>query len=199
MTFLKIIVSIAIAVVLLVFLNNFFAKVFPQSQFDSYYMTNDPYKKCEDLSPYLSGQEFKVDQAQQDKYDKCIKTAQQESNDKIAMESLCAWSKGVIVLIVLVVVAILLFKRFPFYSSALIGCGLLFLLTYPTIFRYGGVDFLYVGTGDLSESIKNQVAFFKLLISLVGFVALSAADLFFFEKHHSPSAPIQPTINSTQL
>ena len=188
MVFLKIIVSIAIAAVLLVFLNNLFARFSPVSTDYS-----DGYSKCQHLSPYkdiqVSTSENIIDRTMQDQYDKCIREKQQESNDQYALQNLYAWIKGIVVLLVLVSVAVLLFKKYPFFSSALIGCGLLFLLSYPTFSRYGGLDFLYGSGGDLSASVRNQVAIFKLLASLIGFLALSVADVFFFERHHVDQPP----------
>jgi hypothetical protein len=197
MTFLKVIVSFALAVLLLVFLNNLMAQIFPPAQDAyNYEATNSPYKKCESLSPYAKGTNYQeVRSEERAAYDKCIKEEGQRQSDKQAMDNLYNWTKSIVVLSILVVIAIFLFKKYPFYSSALIVAGVLFAISYPLFTRYGGVGLFGGASENLSESVRNKVALFKVFISAAGFAFLSLADLLFFEKHQAQliSKPVDKT------
>jgi len=186
MTFLKVIASIAAAVLLVIFLNNLMAKVFPVKSF-SY---SSYYDKCSALQRTSSPETAQSVNIPYNQYDKCINNERQKENDEKALLSQYLWMRSIIVLILLVVVSILIFKKFPFFSSAIIGGGLAFAISYPLLGLYGG-DF--GGGEDLSANIKNQVSLMKTLISFIGFAGLTLADILFFEKEHKETAaqPIQ--------
>lgn len=188
MGFLKVITSIAIAILFLIFLNNLMAMIFPVSNsLNGYYGgSSEAYKKCESLQPDYSNNtdsnspEIKT---AQDAYLKCTDDAQREVNDEAAIQSQYIWLRAIIVLLLLVGVSIFMFKKFPFYGSSLIGAGLLFVLTYPIFARTGFSFDMFSGGGDLSASVKTQTQMMKLIISFIGAAGLSLADVLFFERH----------------
>lgn len=225
MGFLKVITSIAIAILFLIFLNNLMAMIFPVSNGGSSYYSgsSDAYKKCESLQPDYSknidsnSPEIKTAQGE---YQACTDKAQRELNDKTAIESQYIWLRAIIVLLILVGVSIFMFKKFPFYGGSLIGAGLLFVITYP-IFAKTGFSFdMFSGGGDISASVKTQTQLMKMLISFVGATGLSVADVMFFEKHkennvltqnnnlppepqivqqNTPIPPVYPNPTTTQM
>lgn len=202
MAFLKVITSLAIATFCIIFLNNLMAIVFPPADpYTSQYDT-EAYKKCELLepdseptfddsatpadpnSPALgTSQEMKDDTAAREAYDKCTTAASQEFNDKQAIEGQYQWLRSIVVLLLLVGLAIYLFKKFPFFSGALIGTGLLFAISYPLLTQSGG--FFGSDSTDLSSSIRLQIQLVKMAISLLGLAGLAVADILFFEKDSS--------------
>jgi hypothetical protein len=202
MGFLKVITSIAIAVLLLIFLNNLMAMIFPVSRSTSYYGNDEAYKKCESLQPnflgdtnsdtnYYDSPEYK---AAQDAYTKCTDDASRQANDKAAIQTQYVWLRAIVALLILIGISVFLFKKFPFYGGALIAGGLLFTVTYPIFAQTGfSLDFLY-GGGDLSASVRTQTEIIKLITSLLGVSGLTLADVLFFEKHHEGNS--LPTSNN---
>lgn len=196
MGFLKVVTSIAIAVFLLIFLNNFMAMIFPtDSGTSSYYggSSDESYKQCESLQPnYNQNVDYDSDEIKtaQDAYSKCMEEKTREANDKKALAGQYVWLRAIIALLILVGISIALFKKFPFYGGALIGGGLLFAVTYPIFAQTGfSFDFMF-GSNDVSASVKAQTQLIKMITSLLGLTGLTAADLFFFEKHHDNKAPL---------
>lgn len=186
MGFLKVITSIAIAVFLLIFLNNLMAMVFPSSNnVFQYNNGDDAYNKCSSLLPMSTTQiDYNSDayQTAQDAYNKCMNEKNREVNDKRAIEAQYIWIRAIIVLLAMVAIAIVLFKKFPFFGGALIGGGLLFAITYPIFARTGfSFDFMY-GSSDISDGVRKTTQMIKMFTSLAGVVGLTAADVFFFEK-----------------
>lgn len=195
MTFLKVVVSIAAAALLIIFLNNLMGQVFPQKVTDSFY-NSDAYKSCQDVIKDSDGTATFSDSNRE--YNDCMTKGQREYNDKAALANQMVWLRAVIILLVLVTISIFLFKRYPFFSSSLIGGGLIFALTYPLF--TGSMGGFGYGSSDLSQSVKNQVMLMKLAVSLLGFAGLSIADILFFEKKHKDeiavAIPEKPITNN---
>jgi hypothetical protein len=185
MTFLKVVVSIAAAALLIIFLNNLMGQVFPQKVTDSFY-NSDSYKSCQDVIKDTYGTATFNDSNRE--YKDCMTEGQREYNDKAAIASQMVWLRAVIILLILVTISIFLFKRYPFFSSSLIGGGLIFALTYPLF--TGSIIFFGYAPLDLSQLVKNQAILMKLAVSLLGFAGLSIADILFFEKKHKDENPV---------
>lgn len=201
MGFLKVITSIALAVFFLIFLNNLMAMVFPANNGSyAYYGGDDAYSKCSSLQPVMNGEadyNSTLYKTGQEAYQKCVDEKTREVNDKAAVQSQYVWLRAIIILLMMVAISIVLFKRFPFYGGALIAGGLLFAITYPIFARTGfSFDSLTGSGGDVSEGVRRTTQMIKMFSSLVGVAGLTVADLLFFEKHHSDALPAQNVIKS---
>ncbi|PIS07801.1 hypothetical protein COT78_01725 [Candidatus Berkelbacteria bacterium CG10_big_fil_rev_8_21_14_0_10_43_13] len=177
MTFLKVVVSIACMVFLVIFLNNLMARIFPQKARSADYVSS--YDTCNKQYPdhyTTTSPNYKSDQTG---YDKCYKSENQKTADNEAVASMNAWIRAIVVMVILIVIAIFLFKKFPFFSSSLIAGGLFFALSYSIYGMIGNYT-----SGDLSSSVKQMTENFKLFTSLIAFIALTCADILFFEKDH---------------
>ncbi|MEK7061934.1 MAG: hypothetical protein AAB942_00115 [Patescibacteria group bacterium] len=182
MKFLQRITSFCIAILLLIFLNNMMAFIFPQNAASSSNIksTMSPYTICQDKGGYYNG--TAIDQTKKDAYNKCIIENTQTTNDEKALRFQSALLKAVVVLILIVGIAILMFKKFPYFATSLIAGGLLFALYYPSMAQFGSLG-EFVSSGSLSEGVQTQLRTTKFVLDLLGLVALSLADILFFEKH----------------
>ena len=117
MGFLKVIMGIAVSILLLIFLNNLMAMIFPV-QGSMYNDSDSAYNKCSSLRvDYVSdanGQQNAANKVAYDKYNKCIEDGQRTESDKAAIQSQYIWMRAIVVLLIFVGIAILLFKKFPF-------------------------------------------------------------------------------------
>ncbi len=188
MNFLKRIISVAIAVLMVIFLNNIMAAVFPKDA--NAYGYNDVYEKCRELQPEYSnpseGGTPTVVKGDTKAYDNCYKTESKTAEDQRAIAYQTGLIRAFVVMLLAVGAAAWLFRRYPYLSGGLIGGGILFLIIYP-LMQMG--DFLGFGYGSgVSSNVAQQLKTTKLIMASIGFIGLLAADIFFFEKE-----PKEPT------
>lgn len=145
------------------------------------------YQTCEKLYPTIILSTDPNYESNRTANDKCVKDLSQKRNDDAAVANMNAWVRAIVVMVILVVIAIFLFKKFPFYSSSLIAGGLFFALSYSIYGMIGS----YTG-GDLSDSVRQMTENFKIFTSLIAFIALTCADILFFEKNHKNQAQQNP-------
>lgn len=189
MNFLKKVTAAAIAVLMVIFLNNVMATVFDDRVTD--YGYNSAYEECRDLMPVYGetpadGTAAKVNSGDQKKYDECYKEKSAVVEDKQAVAYQQGLIRAFVVMLLAVAGAAMIFRRYPYLSGGLIAGGILFLVIYPLMNMTGFGGWGY-STGTTS-AIQQQLQTTKLILATIGFIGLVAADLFFFEKE-----PKEPT------
>jgi len=196
MKFLQRITSFCISILLLIFLNNMMAFIFPQSTLEN----TNAYSKCSDKANYYDDGATMptvgsvLNQEKKDAYDKCIKDNTLKTNDERAIRFQSALLKAVVVLVLIVAIAIAIFKKYPYFATALIAGGLMFALYYPSMAQLGLGLGEFAVSGSLSESVQAQLRTTKFVLDLLGLVALSLADILFFEKHKEVVSQSQEVI-----
>lgn len=160
-------------------------RIFPQKTRDTVYINS--YDTCEKRYPNHYKTDSASYQTDKDGYDKCYKSENQKTADEAAVANMNAWIRAIVVMVILVIIAIFLFKKFPFYSSALIAGGLFFALSYSIYGMIGNYT-----SGDMSDSVRQMTENFKLFTSLIAFIALTCADILFFEKDHKNQVQQNP-------
>lgn len=186
MNFLRRITALAIAVVMVIFLNNVMAMAFKEDKAKLNY--SDAYERCRSLQPEYSnptdGSAPVPVKGDTKIYDDCYKaeTATLEDNRAIAYQQ--GLIRAFVVMLIAVGVAAWLFRRYPYLSSGLIGGGILFLIIYPLL-QMG--DFMGFYGRDISSTVQQQLQMTKLIMATIGFAGLVLADLFFFEKEPKES------------
>lgn len=183
MNFLKRIIAVAIAVLMVIFLNNIMATVFKEKGTNLKY--NDVYETCKELQPTYgapmeSGETAPVVKGDTAKYDECYKAQSKTVEDNRAIAYQQGLIRAFVVMLLAVGAATWLFRRYPYLSGGLIGGGILFLIIYP-LMQMG--DFMGFGYGyGVSSDVAMQLQTTKLIMASIGFAGLLAADILFFEK-----------------
>ncbi len=188
MNFLKRITALAIAVLMVIFLNNVMAQAFPSDSSQATY--EKVYEECRQFQPEYGnpaeGQSAPIVKGDQDKYDECYKEKSKTVQDQQAIRYQQGLIRAFVVMLLAVGAAAWLFRRYPYLSGGLIGGGILFLIIYPLMQMSGFGGWGYdAGT---SSAVQQQLQLTKLIMATIGFVGLVAADIFFFEKE-----PKEPT------
>lgn len=184
MNFLKRIIALAIAVLMVIFLNNVMATVFKEKGTRASLLYNDAYEACKEFqveygSPTAVGTTPPIVRGDQAKYDECYKRESRSSEDKRAIAYQQGLIRAFVVMLIAVGLAAWLFRRYPYLSGGLIGGAILFLIIYP-LMQMG--DFIgFFGT-EVSSAIQQQLQMTKLIMASIGFIGLVVADIFFFEK-----------------
>jgi hypothetical protein len=188
MGFLKKVTAAAIAVLMVIFLNNLMAKVFPHAADEPSY--EKAYEACRQYqveygTPVKEGEAAPIIKGNTEQYDTCYKEHTESIQDRQAINYQQGLIRAFIVMLLAVGVAAFLFRRYPYLSGGLIAGGVLFLIIYPlmNMSGFGGWGF----STDASSAVQQQLQLTKLIMAAVGFFGLVAADLFFFEKE--PKAP----------
>lgn len=189
MNFLKRITSLAIAVLMVIFLNNVMATVFKDGGSNLRY--DSAYEQCREFQPEYgtptsNDTPAPVVKGDQTKYDECYKEKTESYQDKQAIAYQQGLIRAFVVMLIAVAAAAVLFRRYPYLSGGLIGGGILFLIIYPLMQMAGFFGFGY--DGGVSSAVQQQLQTTKLIMATIGFFGLVAADLFFFEKE-----PKEPT------
>lgn len=189
MNFLKRIISLAIAVLMVIFLNNLMAFVFPKS--DKLVTYDTAYQKCREFQPEYgtpvnSSVPAPIIKGDQTKYDECYREETKKVQDQEAISYQQGLVRAFVVMVLAVGIAAWQFRRYPYLSGGLIGGGVLFLIIYPLMNMSGFLGFGY--SQSTSSAVLEQLRLTKLIMASIGFVGLVVADLFFFEKE-----PKEPT------
>jgi len=182
MNFLKRIIALAIAVLMVIFLNNVMGMIFKEKGSSLIYP--DAYEDCRALQPEYSnptdGSVPVIVKGDSKKYDDCYREKTKSAEDERAVAYQQGLIRAFVVMLIAVGVAAWLFRRYPYLSGGLIGGGILFLIIYP-LFQMSGF-FGWGYGGGVSSDIQQQLQVTKLIMATIGFVGLVVADLFFFEK-----------------
>jgi len=199
MNLLKYVSTFAIMVFLVIFFNNGMAYVFKNASATS---ATD---QCQDKMPSSSSSPantydfsdessindyYTQSQTSYDDYSKCISDYQKSQNDKMATAEKTGVIRAISVFILLVIISVALFKRYPYYSAALIGGGLIFSLIYPNIVRYGAIINTYT---QVNADLASQLNMLKAILSLVAIIVITVADMLFFERHINENSSTQKT------
>lgn len=184
MNFLKFVSALGLALLLSFMLGNLVTYLWPPS------VTGTAYETCYDQHPFPSSSDF----GSNDEYvaaeeqattarETCEKEQSQLFGDRQALAFQAALLRAVVAFMVLVVIAIVLHRRYPFLAGSLIAGGLLFLLIYPFTAQVGWLfDSLGSGATALTD-VQRQVLLVEFVLQALGFAILVVADMQFFEKH----------------
>jgi hypothetical protein len=188
MNFLKKVAAAAIAVLMVIFLNNLMAQIFPfDSDRPSY---EKAYEACKQYQPEYGtptkeGESAPIIKGSTDGYDKCYKEETKAVEDQQAINYQQGLIRAFIVMLLAVGAAAFLFRRYPYLSGGLIAGGILFLVIYPLMSMSGFGGWGYATT--TSSAVQQQLQMTKLIMATIGFIGLVVVDIFFFEKE--PKAP----------
>lgn len=209
MTFLKVISALAVALFLLVLLNNF-TDYFFGNRSDRASIYEDPSKGCYDKYPYpepvpldINGQPTSVDSssagssaqavafstpddAQIKDREKCIEEALATFADQAVIAQQNALIRGSIVFALLLVVSVILFKIAPFLAGGLLLGGVLYMMFQYfslSMFPFGIMGWGGYGGNAPSADILARSQLVKGGLSGAALILLVLGHLFFFEKN----------------
>ncbi|GEM_PF-2679346 len=204
MTFLKVISALAVALFLLVLLNNF-TDYFFGNRSDRASIYEDPSKGCYDKYPYpepvgidINGQPVSVESAAQAVTYSTPEDANLKVREECAQEALAnladrgivaqqnALIRGSIVFALLLVVSVMLFKIAPFLAGGLLLGGVSYMMFQYfslSMFPFGIMGWGGYGGNAPSADILARSQLVKGGLSGAALILLVLGHLFFFEKN----------------
>ena len=174
MKFLKIIAAVALTSLIVIMVNNLFGLIFPAAE-QSETEWNKQEQTCGNLRPTDSNAQPTAYKA----YDACAAKITKEFNDQRALQKQWALLRAVAALAILVAIAAMVSRKYPFLAGGLIMSGVVVVMIYPYLVSNSIFGYME----ELSEGIRQQVQLVKFITSLLGVAILSIGDLFFFEKN----------------
>ncbi len=209
MTFLKVISALAVALFLLVLLNNF-TDYFFGNRSDRASIYEDPSKGCYDKYPYpapipldINGQPTNVDSssagssaqavafstpddANMKAREKCSQEALASVADQAVIAQQNALIRGSVVFVLLLIASILLFKTAPFLAGGLLLGGVSYMMFQYfslSMYPFGMMGWGGYGGNGPSADILARSQLVKGGLSGVALILLVLGHLFFFEKN----------------